>query len=200
MGSDANRLRSKWQDYAGTNAAAAEINFYVVFNQIFEGTEYQIIRRPRDFHNLYIDVTLSQQDLQEIYTPNIPIERHGVIPDYAIHNSITNKTIYVEVKRQDGWVEGGVRSDGRGNAHERSCKYFTPGLMKELQVRGNLPNYVLPFWIVFQGNITRDPCRVREIAFWFNDYSSHYFFWRDSTTPLPLIEHFLVKIMPLLEK
>ena len=36
----------------------------------------------------------------------------------------------IESKRQDGWVEGGARKDGRGNAHERSCKFFTPGLLK----------------------------------------------------------------------
>ena len=35
MGSDANRLRKKWQDYSGNNALAAEPNFFDTFNQYF---------------------------------------------------------------------------------------------------------------------------------------------------------------------
>ena len=31
---------------------------------------------------------------------------------------------------EDGWVEGKPRSAGRGNAHERSNTFFTPGLLK----------------------------------------------------------------------
>ena len=58
------------------------------------------------------------------------IKKHGISPDLSIKNTEKNKTIFIEVKRQDGWVEGGKRSDGRGNAHERSNKFFTPGLLK----------------------------------------------------------------------
>jgi hypothetical protein len=86
------------------------------------------------------------------------------------------KTIYVEVKRQDGWVKGKPRSAGRGNAHERSCKFFAPGLQKIMKEKGNLGDNVLPFWTVFQGDITRDPCRVREITLWYDNYKAHYFF------------------------
>ena len=82
------------------------------------------------------------------------------------------------------------RSAGRGNAHERSNKYFTPGLLKILREKGGLGNSVLPFWTVFQGDITRDPCRVREITCWYADHTEHYFMWRNSSDPKPLIEHF----------
>jgi len=41
--------------------------------------------------------------------------KHGIVPDYAIDNIKTKKTLYIEVKRQDGWVEGKSRSAGRGN-------------------------------------------------------------------------------------
>lgn len=127
MGSDANRLRKKWQDYSAKNAGTAEKDFYQAFKIIFEDTEFEIISKPNDFSKIYVDVHLSMQELSEIYTPDIPITKHGVFPDYAIRNTETKKTIYIEVKRQDGWVEGGKRADGRGNAHERSCKFFTPG-------------------------------------------------------------------------
>jgi type II restriction enzyme MunI len=69
--------------------------------------------------------------LAAIYTPPAGrYGRHGIIPDFAIDNLKTKKPLYVEVKRQDGWVEGKEKSAGRGNAHERSCKFFTPGLLK----------------------------------------------------------------------
>jgi len=198
MGSDANRLRKKWQDYSGRNAGNAEKDFYETFKAIFDDTEYLIRSHPNDFNKVYVDVPLSQTELESIYTPETQITKHGVFPDYSISNTETNKTIFIEVKRQDGWVEGKPRSAGRGNAHERSCKFFTPGLLKVLRQKGNLGLEVLPFWTVFQGDITRDPCRVREITLWYDDYTDHYFFWRNSKNAEPLIEHFLNKIKPLL--
>ena len=67
---------------------------------------------PKDFDKLYIDVPLTRQELSEIYTPDTPIKRHGVLPDFLIKNTKTGKTIYVELKRQDGWVEG--KNDRQG--------------------------------------------------------------------------------------
>lgn len=48
-------------------------------------------------------------------------------------------------------------------------------------------------------DITRDPCRVREITYWFNDFKSNYFFWRNTTKAEDLIDHFETYIAPLLE-
>lgn len=166
MGSDSNRLRKKWQDYSGENASNAENNFFETFKILFEDTEYQIKAKPKEFNKIYVDYPLKEKDLLEIYTPDKQITKHGIVPDYAITNSETGKTIYIEVKRQDGWVEGKKRSAGRGNAHERSCKFFTPGLLKILRKEAKIQEDLLPFWIVFQGDITRDPCRVREINCW----------------------------------
>ncbi len=199
MGSSANRLRKKWQDYNGKNASTAEHSFFETFQILFADTEYSIKRSPNDFKDLYVDVELTEQEISEIYNPTIPITRHGVFPDYALTNNQANKTIYVEVKRQDGWVEGGTRSDGRGNAHERSCKFFTPGLQKKLRTQGNLAENVLPFWVIFIGDITRDPCRVREIKLWYEGISEHYFMWRNQQNSKPIIEHFLAYIKPLID-
>ena len=142
MASEHNRLRRKWQDYSGRNAGRAENDFYEAFKTVFEGTEFQIRSKPKEFANIYVNVELSGQEISEIYTPDQPITRHGVFLDYAIDNTETGKTIYVEVKRQDGWVEGGKRADGRGNAHERSCKFFTPGLLKILREKGQIDDNV----------------------------------------------------------
>ena len=180
MGSLENRFRHKWQDYSGENATIAEHTFINVFYTLFKDSDYEVINKPDCFKDLYVDVELSKEELTEIYTPDKPITKHGIEPDGAIKNKKTGKTIFIEIKRQDGWVEGKTRSAGRGNAHERLCKYFTPGLLKKLRRTGNIEPPNLPFWIIFQGDITRDPCRVREITFWFDNYKANYFFWRDT--------------------
>lgn len=199
MGSEANRLRKKWQDYGGSNATNAEHNFYEVFKKVFAGTEYIINTKPKCFNKIYVNVPLSDEEKKEIYNPSTPIKQHGIQPDGSITNTRTGKTIYIELKRQDGWVEGKERKAGRGNAHERLCKYFTPGLLKLLREKGKITDDNYPFWIVFQGDITRDPCRVREITFWFGDNKTNFFFWRDTKNPLKLIDHFEKYIVPILE-
>ena len=200
MGSKHLRKRDTWQDYSGLNAGVAEQSFYDVFRREFRGTDFSVRSKPKEFKAIYVDVELSEQVLAEIYTPDDPVKKHGITPDYAIDNMKTGKTLYVEVKRQDGWVEGKPRSAGRGNAHERSCKFFTPGLLKILRKKGGLGNDVLPFWTVFQGDISRDPCRVREITLWYGDYSSHFFMWRDNTNPATLVDHFNENLKHLLLK
>lgn len=199
MGSDHNRIRRKWQDYSGNNAALAEASFYENFNSMFDGTEYSIRSKPKEFRNIYVNYNLDPQTIAEIYNPEEDINKHGVLPDYAIDNTKTKKTIYIEVKRQDGWVEGKTRAAGRGNAHERSCKFFTPGLLRILRDASGISAPALPFWTVFQGDITRDPCRVREITCWYDNFTAHYFFWRQAPNPDLLFYHFDERIAPLLE-
>lgn len=199
MGSNANRLRRKWQDYGGNNATIAEHTFYEVFKELFKETEYVLNTQPKCFNKLYVDVALSAEEQSEIYTPDKPVTKHGLKPDCSITNTRTGKTIFIELKRQDGWVEGKKRKDGRGNAHERLCKYFTPGLLKACREEGKISEEYYPFWIVFQGDITRDPCRVREITFWFAENKANFTFWRNTSNPLVLIEHFEQYIVPILE-
>jgi hypothetical protein len=198
MGTNELRKRDIWQDYSGKNAGQAEQNFYDVFLKEFKGTDFTIHAKPQEFSKIYVDIKLSKKVLSEIYTPDIEVKKHGISPDYVIVNNKTKKRLYVEVKRQDGWVEGKRRSDGRGNAHERSCKYFTPGLLKILREKGKLGDDVLPFWTVFQGDITRDPCRVKEIHLWYTGYSDHFFLWSNSRNSASLINHFNKKLKHLL--
>ena len=190
MGTKQLRGRDNWQTEGGSKAGSAEQDFYEVFLKEFGFSEFKIRKHPREFANIYANIALSEQTLTEIYMPEGETWTHGVIPDYAIDNTRTRKTLYVEVKRQDGWVEEKPRSAGRGNAHERSCKFFTPGLLRILRARGHLGDDVLPFWVVFQGDIARDPKRVREVTCWYAEYSAHFFMWRDSTDAQPLLNHF----------
>ena len=198
MGSNELRKRDVWQDVSGPKATSAEHSFFSVFQYCFFETNFQIRKSPSEFSKIYVDFPLSDKDVSEIYTPGQKVTRHGITPDYAIEHVESGKVLYVEVKRQDGWVEGKPRSAGRGNAHERSCKYFTPGLINILREKSRVHERALPFWTVFIGDITRDPCRVREITCWFDRYSSHYFFWRDTKDPTPLIDHFDQKLKHLL--
>lgn len=198
MGKEELKGRGKWQDYSGAQAAKAENDFYMALQTAFEGTDFSIRPKPKEFLRIYMDVKLKPSEISEIHNPEKPINRHGISPDYAIDNDKTGKTIYVEVKRQDGWIEGGKRSDGRGNAHERSCKYFTPGLLEILRKEGKHSNDVYPFWTVFLGDLTRDPCRVREITCWYKGCEDHFFLWRKQHGSDKLINHFMDKLSHLL--
>jgi len=193
MGKNELSGRSIWQDVSGAKAAIAEHNLYNVFNNHFKGTEYKLIEKPTHLKNLYTQVALPQSTLKQIFNPPIDIAsaQWGVSPDFAIENTRTGKILFGEIKRQDGWVEGKDPSAGRGNAHERLCKLFTPGLLKAHRRIGHITDAsLLPFWVVFEGDITRDPKRVREITFWFDKYKANFFMWRPTHTGADLINHF----------
>jgi len=53
---------------------------------------------------------------------------------------------------------------------------FYARAVKILRKHGNIDKNNLPFWTVFQGDITRDPCRVREITCWYADNTGHFSF------------------------
>ena len=190
--------RNSWQKTGGIKAAAAETKFFQIMTQAFVGTNFQIRAKPKEFKNLYSKSILSPELQIGIYVPSKAYKKHGIVPDYAIDNVVTGKTLYVEVKRQDGWVEGKKSSAGRGNAHERLCKLFSTGLLKVLRSQGKIDEKALPFWVVLQGDITRDPKRVREIAMWFDEFDSHFFLWSSLKDDASLVNHFEQKLKHLL--
>lgn len=118
--------------------------------------------------------------------------------DFAIRNRENGKILFGEIKRQDGWVETTNMNAGRGNVHERLCKYFTPGLLKVLRETGKISSDILPFWVIFIGDITRDPRRNREIAFWFQEYTQNYFMWRDVNDVGDMLDFFENNLLPYL--
>jgi hypothetical protein len=131
MASIDNKNRKVWQLENGIKASKAEYNLIEVLEEYFKGTKYRVRKSPNDFNKMYINFPLQENVLSEIYTPEKKITTHGIRPDFAIDNLETKKVIYGDSKRQDGWVEGKKSKDGRGNAHERMCKYFTPGIQKK---------------------------------------------------------------------
>lgn len=202
MGKKELSKRENWEQSSGKKASQAEFNLYDVFEKHFENTEYKLHKKPKHLKNLYSSVELSENILNEIYNPDIDISKKhwGVTPDFAIENTKSHKILFGEIKRQDGWVEGKKPNAGRGNAHERLCKLFTPGLLKTYRKIGHIyDEEILPFWVVFQGDITRDPKRNREIAFWFNGYDKNYFMWRPNMTAKDLTDHFDKYLKPYLD-
>lgn len=202
MGKKALSERENWQTEAGKKASKAERDLYAAFEEHFKDTEYVLHKKPKHLKSLYNAVVLPKDILEQIYNPPIDLKKKewGVSPDFAIENLSTKKILFGEIKRQDGWVEGKKPNAGRGNVHERLCKLFTPGLIKAYRKIGGIDSKkILPFWVVFEGDITRDPKRNREIAFWFDKYKNNYFMWRPNMTAKNLIEHFESNLKKYLE-
>lgn len=138
MGKKALSGRENWQTESGPGGRAgiAEKDLYKVFKEAFKGTDYELSEHPKQLKHLYESIILSDETLSQIYCPDAKTMEAakkrgwGVSPDFSITNTRTGKILFGEIKRQDGWVEGKKPNDGRGNAHERMCKLFTPGLIK----------------------------------------------------------------------
>ena len=201
------RKRANWQKISGAMALATEELFKVSLQTALDSVypkNFLIERHPSDFDDIYSKYPLPQAVLNEIYNVDVnEVNSHGqqkykwgIRMDFAIRNLKNDKSLFGEIKRQDGWIESTNMQAGRGNAHERSCKYFTPGLMRLLREKSGLSDEILPFWLVIVVDITRDPRRNREIAFWFQEYTKNYFMWRDTKDVGTLLDFFENNLLP----
>ena len=149
MASQQLRNRSNWQTLSGQRALGVEKLFCIGLQQALDSVypnQFQVDSHPTDFASIYSNFDLSEETLNEIYNPDLSNKRWGIKMDFAIRNNITGKTLYGEIKRQDGWIENTKPSAGRGNAHERSAKYFTPGLQRVLREKSKIQSEtILPF-------------------------------------------------------
>jgi len=148
----------------------AELVFKTFFEGKFKNTLYIVVPRPMHFSKLYA-------------------ANHGIRPDFMIENTSTDKRFFIEIKRQH---------KGRGNAHERACRYFTPGLIQAFQKQSNIHEGI-PIWLVFSNGITQDEKRVREIKFWFYGYEANYLLWPNLSDTTYLDNHFEKHIKPLID-
>ena len=204
------RKRLNWQTLSGKKALDMEKVFQVTLQNALD-TVYQntfiVERHPKEFGDIYSKYNLPENVLAKIYNaPTYSVTKNGKVKykkwgikmDFAIRNKNNGKILFGEIKRQDGWTEHTSPSAGRGNAHERSCKYFSPGLMKIMRETGGLSDEILPFWLVFSGDITRDPKRNREIAYWFQGYEKNYYMWRDTSDIGDVLDFFENNLLPYL--
>ncbi len=161
--------RPKWQDKAGLSGEGAETTMYALFDNYLEHP-YSIERKPKDLKNMYN-------------------KNHGICPDFSISNEITNKKIFVELKRQ--------KKDG--NAHERACKYLAPGIVNFAREYGNINQESFPFWLIFSGGLASDSKKREEIQFWFSGIEGNCFLWKKLTEHNEIKNHFETHIRPILD-
>lgn len=203
------RKRANWQTISGAKALRTEELFQFSLQSALDEVypnKFIVDRHPKEFGNIYSTYPLPQEVREKIYDVDVsekkangkPKYEWGISMDFAIRNKDNGKILFGEIKRQDGWVETTNMAAGRGNAHERSCKYFTPGLMKIIRETGSLSEEILPFWLVIVGDITRDPRRNREIAYWFQDYTKNYYMWRDTNDVGDMLDFFENNLLPYL--
>ncbi|MYB17845.1 MAG: hypothetical protein F4Y16_02465 [Holophagales bacterium] len=166
--------RDKWQDEAALRGLGAETQFHEVLS--------------RHLSTRGVGVTLAPRpgDLRGIYGVHASGRPHGIRPDAAIYGP-KKRAIYVEMKRQRA----------AGNAHERACKYFTPGILRSGRKIAKQPEEVIPFWWIFTNGIAEDDRYVREITHWFEGAERHVLLWQPRSSAL-LISHFERNILPLL--
>lgn len=153
--------RDNWQGTSLARGMGAEYVFKTFFEGKFRRTSFEIIHHPMNFKKLYA-------------------EDHGIQPDFLFRNKKNGKQFFVEIKRQHA---------GRGNAHERACRYFTPGLIQALKTECNI-NEITPIWLVFCNGITKDKKRVREIKFWFDNHELNYLLWEHIGDTSMIEKHF----------
>lgn len=201
------RKRANWQTISGAKALKTEALFQTslqsALDVVYPG-QFDVDRHPKEFGDIYSKFDLSEEILEKIYNIDVsemrkngkPRYKWGINMDFAIRNKSNGKILFGEIKRQDGWIETTNMNAGRGNAHERSCKYFTPGLMRALRKAGGLSEDILPFWLVIVGDITRDPRRNREIAYWFQEYTKNYYMWRDTNDVGDMLDFFENNLLP----
>ena len=161
--------RDKWQDFAGVRGQTAEDAFQEIMSFAFQGTVYSLVSQPKDLAKIY--------------------GTRGIRPDFAIANKLTDRTMWVEIKRQQA----------AGNAHERACKYFTPGIVSAAQRIGNLGEG-FPFWLLFTNGIASDERYRTEIQFWFTGLEGGLTLWKSFTDHETITDHFDAHIVPLLSQ
>ena len=197
----------KLQTISGAKALKVEELFQTSLQSALDGAYpglFFVERHPKDFNNIYSTYELPDNVLKQIYNVDVSEKRKngqprynwGISMDFAVRNKKNGKVLFGEIKRQDGWVETTSMQAGRGNAHEKSCKYFTPGLMKALRNASGISDDILPFWVIMVGDITRDPRRNREIAYWFQEYTRNYYMWRDTDDVGSMLDFFENNLLP----
>lgn len=172
MGSEALSNRDLWQDQAAEQGWKAEYVFYHAMMQHVASLDMLVDKKPSDLLKIYVASNGA---------------RYGIKPDFAIRTK--TRTIYVEVKNQGP----------RGNAHERACKYWTPGILDSMRRSGGWnDSNVIPCWWVFTGRLTRTLRYQAGIRHWFKGYEGHVLLWEDTEDYDALTRHFDEHIKPLL--
>ena len=164
--------RELWQDRAAEAGSHLE---RVVHEELiaYLGADrpLQIDVKPRDFAKAYAN-------------------QWGAVPDLAIRNG-DGDSVWIEIKQQNA----------EGNAHERACKFLSPGLVRRGEEIGNITR---PFFFIFAGGMIDHLPKAEKyragIATWFDapGWEDRVLMWREHD-PVQLCEWFEGAIRPCLE-
>ena len=169
-------IRDVWQNYSTKQGLAAEDLVIAVLRDHVSSDDALLVQpKPTDLAGIYGQTATGRP--------------HGIRPEFVIKHTLTGKSIWGEVKRQNN----------RGNAHERAAKYFAPGIVASAQEIGKLSVNVFPFWLIFMNGIADDARYRQEISHWFKGIDRHLFLWTGERDASALVEHFDRNIKPLLQ-
>ena len=171
-------LRENWQAEANQRGGASESGFESVMREVLRlGAfgHYRVSPKPRDLAGLYGAG-----------------EQWGIVPDFAVRNDKTERVAFVEIKRQND----------RGNAHERACKYFAPGIVAAGRRCGNIRPQDFPFFLIFTNGLTTNERYSSEIEFWFSSPDNpkmrkHLLLW--NFDKVDLLDFFQDNIRPVID-
>lgn len=165
--------RAVWQDRANSAGSDLERVVHDVLAEYLQGDDsYSLEVKPKHLRGAYR-------------------ERWGPVPDLAIGNRVTGKRIWIEIKQQNA----------AGNAHERACKFLSPGLVRYGADLAGVPR---PFFFIFAGGIVDTPEKSdkyhAEIDRWFDadGWHDHVLKWRNHD-PVSLCQWFTESILPVIE-
>ena len=142
--------RTKWQDKAALGGLGREETAKKILGAcLLENPTYLVEERPKYLLAIYNN-------------------QWGIQPDFSIKNRETGNIAFFETKRQGTG----------GNAHERACKYFAPGIQGAC---AEIAGFEFPFFFIFMNGLTTDPKKRAEITKWFDadGYRDRCLLWGD---------------------
>ena len=162
--------RTNWQKYASVGGSGREDIVNVILHQhLMDDSDYKVIPKPRDLAHIY--------------------GKWGIIPELGIRYMPTNKTAYIECKRQGD----------NGNAHERMCRNLVPGI---LPLVSKIAGFYSPIFTVCMDGLAHNPKKRAEIIAWFDadGFRDRLLLWEDRKNYRTLIDWFNTNIRPYLEE
>ena len=111
------------------------------------------------------EVTPKPDDLRDLFPADAGGRDLGIVPEALIRNKITDKRLFIEVKRQK---KG-------GNAEERACKHHTVQFYATLREKYGYDYH--PYVTIMCDALAKKPIYFRKHPFYFEE--NQYFNWVD---------------------
>lgn len=197
--------RPNWQLQANKGGAKSESRVFRGIKGNLNPKEFEVVNKPNWFNTPFLELRHSLEPMIKPENPKIGDEwcENGVfyrltakgkrrigetfVADVGIIHLASNRRFIIEVKKQGN----------KGNAHERACKYMTPGMIEYLKTKMNIEYY--PVGFVFTGLIAETEKYRREITFLLGrQLKSHVLFWKKDMELDDLAEWFESTVRPLL--